>query len=167
MKYNKPTVLNLILCGLLTGCETANTTVGSIESYRSPYDSMYPNTNLTESTDSPFNAKSYSDHTTIPHVYRKIMPNRVSQHDQDWVSMQPAHGYTIQVAKDVNAARVAHRLIKVPHMHHTAEVQTREGFVGVFGSYATQDEAAKAIQQLPDAIRKEATVQSWQAIQSL
>lgn len=97
----------------------------------------------------------------------KIMPQTAHQSDREWVSSQPANGYTIQVAKHAEPSQVAKVLYQAPKTAHVAEVATTAGYVGVFGSYHSQEEAMQALQTLPEGLRKEAKVTPWNQIRSL
>lgn len=125
--------------------------------------------------------QQYSSNTVVvtPGIYEKkvvatnrvypskIMPQTAHQSDREWVSSQPANAYTIQVAKHAKPSQVAKVLYQAPKTAHVAEVATASGYIGVFGSYHTQEEALQAMQTLPEGIRKEAKITPWNQIRSL
>lgn len=87
--------------------------------------------------------------------------------DQLWVKSQSASGYTIELASDVKPTVVANTLVKTPKKERTAQIKTTNGsYVGVYGTYPTQQAAQQALDTLPADIRHTATVKTWSSIQS-
>lgn len=91
----------------------------------------------------------------------KATPIKAKDSDQQWVSAQPTSAYTIELARDVKASRVANVLYQAPKNERMAEVASTSGYVGVYGSYKTAEEAQKAYVALPESIRTEAKIKSW------
>jgi septal ring-binding cell division protein DamX len=91
----------------------------------------------------------------------RVTPVKAKDSDQQWVSAQPTNAYTIELARDVKASRVANVLYQAPKNERMAEVASASGYVGVYGSYQTAEEAQRAYAALPESIRTEAKIKSW------
>ncbi len=89
--------------------------------------------------------------------------------DKTWVSSQNPKNYTIQIADDEKAARVAGTLQKAPKNEHMAEVKyQRNGkayYKGLYGSYPTSEDANKALNALPADVKQGAGIQTWESVQ--
>lgn len=89
--------------------------------------------------------------------------------DTDWVEKQNSTGYTIELASNDNAPSVAQTLQKAPKNARMAQVQYNDngktGYMGVYGSYATKEEADAALAKLPANLQAAAKVESWSNVQ--
>lgn len=89
--------------------------------------------------------------------------------DKAWVAGQSPQAYTIELANDEKAARVAGTLQKAPKSERTAEVkyhqQGKVYYKGLYGSYPTQQAAQDALNALPDDVKKGSQVSAWGNIQ--
>lgn len=106
----------------------------------------------------------------VPESYQmKASPVASKDLDKTWVNSQNPTGYTIQIADDEKAARVAGTLQKAPKNERMAEVKyQRDGkayYKGLYGTYSTSEEANKALNALPEDIKQGAGIQSWGTIQ--
>lgn len=94
----------------------------------------------------------------------RTTPIKAKDSDHEWASSQPNYGYTIELARGEKASKVAKVLYKAPKAQRMAEIESQNGFVGVYGSYQTQDEAQKAYQALPQEIQQQAKIKSWSEV---
>ena len=104
------------------------------------------------------------------HVGAYHSPTSSKDIDRTWVSNQNPQGYTIEVADDQKASRVAGTLQKTPKNEHTAEVQyQRNGQVsykGLYGTYPSQEAAEQALSKLPEDVKQNASVKTWSNVQN-
>lgn len=88
--------------------------------------------------------------------------------DKAWVSNQEATGYTVELASGT-APAVAQTLQNAPKDARMAQVQYDSNgqpvYVGVYGTYPTQEAAQAAVAKLPSNLQSSATVQPWSNIQ--
>jgi|GEM_PF-4311461 len=100
------------------------------------------------------------------HFQEKDNPTSHAKRDSDWAGSQ--QGYTIELADDTNPANVARTLHKTPKYNRTAQYRyTRNGkthYRGVYGSFKNREEAQKALGKLPESVRNNARVRSWNGI---
>ena len=103
------------------------------------------------------------------HIGATQSPTASKDLDRTWVSSQNPTGYTIQIADDEKAARVAGTLQKAPKNEHMAEVKyQRNGkayYKGLYGTYPTSEAASKALNALPDDVKQGAGIQTWGSVQ--
>ncbi len=89
--------------------------------------------------------------------------------DTTWVDKQDSAGYTIQLADNDNAPQVAQTLQKAPKNARMAQVQYNDngksGYIGVYGTYATKEEADAALAKLPANLQTAAKVEPWSTVQ--
>lgn len=89
--------------------------------------------------------------------------------DTNWVETQSSTGYTIQLAESTSAPAVAQTLQKAPKSARMAQVQYNDngkaGYMGVYGTYATKEEADAALAKLPANLQSSAKVESWSSVQ--
>lgn len=105
---------------------------------------------------------------TVPNSYYSggyNSPEPSQTRDEQWVSRQNPNGYTIQISQGNKAYQVAKDLMKAPKSNRTAAVPTASGYVGVYGSYPTYEQAQHAYDNLPANLRKNATIKSWGSVQ--
>ncbi|STX29363.1 Uncharacterized protein conserved in bacteria [Legionella beliardensis] len=104
------------------------------------------------------------------HVGAYHAPARAKDRDKTWVSSQNPQGYTIEIADDEKAAQVAKKLYMAPKTDRTAEVRYQNNgknyYKGLYGSFSSQEEAQKALNNLPEDLKQSAGVKNWGAIQS-
>ncbi len=104
------------------------------------------------------------------HVGEYHSPVSFKDRDRNWVSSQNPQGYTIQVADDEKASRVAQKLYKAPKNDRMAQIKyQRNGksyYKGVYGTYSSQEAAQKALDELPPDIKQGAGVTPWGNIQN-
>lgn len=89
--------------------------------------------------------------------------------DKQWVSSQNPRAYTVEVADDEKASKVAGKLYQLPKNDRMAQVKyQRDGkgyYKGVYGSYESQEAAQKAIDALPADLKAGAAVKDWESVQ--
>lgn len=114
-----------------------------------------------------------SSRVSVPnsyHVGQMSSPTSHKSQDKSWVNSQNPMGYTIEVADDVQAASVASKLQQAPSSNRKAQVQyNRSGeshYKGLYGSYNNYQEAKKALDALPEDVKKNAKVSNWGTVQS-
>ncbi|CEG57427.1 SPOR domain-containing protein [Legionella fallonii] len=104
------------------------------------------------------------------HVGEFHSPVSFKDRDRDWVSSQNPQGYTIEVADDDKAAKVAQKLYKAPKSDRMAEVRyQRNGksyYKGVYGTYDNAEAAQKALDALPPEVKQGAGIKNWGSIQN-
>ena len=159
-------VVNLSAC--MTGGQRSYSSAQSYDYQTSPlYPEGYDNTVVYGNTHYP------SQQTVIVpdsyHVGAFQSPTASKDLDKTWVSSQNPMGYTIQIADDEKAARVAGTLQKAPKNEHMAEVKyQRDGkayYKGLYGTYPDQDAANKALSALPEDVKQSAAIQTWGSVQ--
>ena len=100
-------------------------------------------------------------------AYHSPMPHK--NIDRDWVNGQSPRGYTIEIAQSERAAVVAGQLYRVPKTDRMAEVKYyqngRTYYRGVYGSYASFEDAQRAFNGLPPEIKQGAYIKNWSNIQ--
>ena len=173
----------------LTACVMDGTnTVGGYDPYsKRPSSMLYP-----EGYENPINDTTIYDTTPLPatqiaptstlttsskgvmvpetyHVSSIHGPTPVHDVDQDWVSQQNPNHYTIELAESSKASQVASVLSSAPKHARTAEIQTSKYgqtyYTGVYGTYASKDDAEAALNTLPQDIKRNANIESWSQVQ--
>ncbi len=131
------------------------------------YPEGYENTN---SVDTDQNVSSLN--VVVPesyHVGAYQSPTPPKDLDRAWVNGQNSQDYTIELADDEKAARVANALQKAPKSEHMAEVKyQRDGkayYKGLYGSYPSAEAAQQALSALPADIKQGAAVKTWGRVQ--
>ena len=97
-------------------------------------------------------------------ITRKSNPIKAKDSDREWASAQPNYGYTIELARSDKPSKVASVLYHAPKAQRMAEIESRNGYVGVYGSYFTHEEAQKAMQNLPSSIQQHAKIKPWSEV---
>lgn len=104
------------------------------------------------------------------HVSTYGSPVSAKDVDRTWVASQNPQGYTIEIADDEKAARVASSLQKTPKNEHAAEVKyQRNGqtaFKGLYGTYPSQEAAEQALNTLPADVKQNASIKTWGNVQN-
>jgi septal ring-binding cell division protein DamX len=97
-------------------------------------------------------------------------PAAAKDADSAWVASQSPQAYTIEVAQDEKAARVAGVLQKTPKNEHMAEVKYKQNgqvyYKGLYGSYNSQEAAQEALNGLPDDVKQHSGIKTWSSIQN-
>jgi septal ring-binding cell division protein DamX len=133
-------------------------------SYPQPYYQNYQrydyNTMPTQSVEVP---ESY-------HVNSLSAPVSFKDRDRTWVNSQNPGNYTIEIADDEQASQVAQKLYKAPKKDRMAQIKCKtngkQHYKGLYGSYASQEDAEKALNDLPSDLKQGAGVKNWSHIQS-
>lgn len=103
------------------------------------------------------------------HVGEYHSPVSFKDRDRNWVSSQNPQGYTIEVADDPKASKVAQKLYKAPKSDRMAQVKYqqdgKEHYKGLYGTYDSAEAAQKAFDALPQDIKQGAGVKSWGSVQ--
>lgn len=158
---------------ILTGCtsvtETVYTPYQPFNYYKSIHD--YPQSD---------NIYMYSDGVTyeskavtVPesyHVGADHSPVSHKERDKTWVSSQNPDAYTIQIGSDTKASRIANKLNQAPKNERMAEIKYYQDgkpyYKGLYGTYKTKEEAKKALENLPDSLKKDAGIQTFGTVQN-
>jgi hypothetical protein len=119
-----------------------------------------------------YNTQSYGG-VQVPDSYHLgafRAPTKAKDVDKTWVSSQNPQGYTIEVADDQKASRVAGKLQQLPKNDRMAEIKyQRNGspyYKGLYGSYSSKEEAQKAYDALPPEVKQGAGIKNWSNVQS-
>jgi hypothetical protein len=103
------------------------------------------------------------------HVGAYHSPVSFKDRDKTWVSSQNPQGYTIEVADDEKASKVAGKLYKAPKSDRRAQVKYqrdgKEYYKGLYGTYDSPEAAQKALDALPPEIKQGAGVKNWGSVQ--
>lgn len=174
MMNNKSRILFLGICvSTLSSCMV-------YEEYNSPgyqtytYDStqLYPQADY-RLYNYGYQSGSGQSVVSVPdsyHVGEYHSPVSFKDRDRDWVTGQNPQGYTIQIADDEKASKVAQKLYKAPKNDRMAQVKyQRNGkayYKGLYGTYNSPEAAQKALNELPPDIKQGAGVTSWGSIQN-
>lgn len=175
---NKIQLFTLVICAAgLSACGMSNNdTLYTSYTYK-PYNYdetlYYSSQTYRGGPDYTYGAQSSSSGVSVPdsyHVGAYHSPTPHKERDKDWVKSQNPQSYTIEIADDEKAASVASKLYQVPKTDRSAEIKyQRDGkayYKGLYGTYNSQDEAIRALEALPDALKKGAGVKDWGTIQS-
>lgn len=104
------------------------------------------------------------------HVGAYHSPRAPKDIDRSWVSRQNPQEYTIELAQDEKAARVAGVLQSAPKNERMAEVKYQQFgktyYKGLYGSYSSQEAAQSALNALPETMKQSAGVTTWGSIQN-
>jgi hypothetical protein len=166
-------ISNLVSCGL----PNYNSTDGIYDNYYKYDESKYySKTFYSQAYDlgGPDNYKYQPKREiNIPDTYYTGAYRSPTSHkdmDKSWVQGQNPQQYTIEVADDEKAARVASKLYRLPKTDRSAELKyQKEGKVfykGVYGTYNSKEEAEKALNNLPTDLKEKAGVREWGSVQS-
>ena len=103
------------------------------------------------------------------HVGAMQSPISPKNLDKSWVNSQNPMAYTIQIASDEQASRVASTLQKAPKSERMAEVKSQRNgktnYIGLYGSYPSSEAAQQALNALPEDIKQGAGITSWGSVQ--
>lgn len=131
------------------------------------YNIYYPQIPL-RPTSPPLAASS----VTVPRSYYLASghPPSHQAYDSAWLNQQSASAYTIELIHNEKASTVAQVLNTAPINERTAQAQYHDSqgklmYLGVYGSFKTENEARTVLNSLPQPLRSTATIQSWHNIQ--
>jgi septal ring-binding cell division protein DamX len=173
MKHGKisktPLCLSLLALAL-TACNPWNTqTANSEYYYQLPTEEPIPmqSTNYSQNSDAPTNL-----HFTVPprsyNFATTDSPVRHSERDYEWIKNQQSNNYTIQLGEAPDPTTVASTVQEIPKTGHTTTYRYQQNgqtvYGGTLGSYASQEEAQAALQQLPPEVQGTAKIQQWDHI---
>ncbi len=153
----------------LSGCmiDGTNNHYNGYQSNDYQHSQLYP-----ESYDTPINYDTQPQNVVVPesyHVGPNASPMSSKDRDRNWVSNQNPMGYTIVIADNEKANRVAGALQKAPKNEHMAEISYQNGgrafYKGLYGSYADYESAQKALNNLPQDLKQDAEIKSWSSVQ--
>lgn len=98
-----------------------------------------------------------------------VLPGAHKSMDRNWVNSQNPMGYTIELGDDAKAAVVAGKLNQAPKTDRMAQVKYNKNgqsqYMGLYGSYESEEAAKKAYDQLPASVKQGASVKSWSTVQ--
>lgn len=172
---NKKRLLGIVVCvSSLSACSSYNS---ENDSY---YQAYNPNNQGTVIYSENYDSRNYypemqqdSKPVVVPetyHVGAYHSPTPHANRDREWVSGQNPQSYTIELADDEKASRVANTLYNAPKKERMAEVKyERNGktyYKGLYGSYPSYEAAQKALSELPADVKQKAGVKSWSSVQS-
>ncbi len=156
----------------LSGCffdgvnhQDENTTYQSYQTL--PNNMLYPDSY--EAISDRGNRPVSSGAVVVPQTYHLSMgnPEASKNVDKTWVSSQNAQAYTIELATDSKASKVASTLYKAPKQERSAEVKTTQGtYTGVYGTYPSYEAAQAKLNNLPEDIKQDAKITTWGQVQS-
>lgn len=100
------------------------------------------------------------------HFSGNASPTKHKDRDMNWIRQQNPDGYTIELANDAKPSTVAKVLHSTPKSARMAQVRTKKGFTGIYGTFKDRQEAEAALQKLPENLRNKAGVREWNKVQS-
>jgi len=110
---------------------------------------------------------------TVPegyHVGSEHSPASFKDREKSWVDRQSPQNYTIELDDNEKASEVAATLQKAPKDARKAEIKYERGgkkyYKGVYGTYPSYGAAQKALNELPEDLRKNAGVKTWGSVQN-
>lgn len=169
-KYWKKSIFLLSLTNLYS-CSTFDSYIHDekppvmIQKGTELYPEGYESTNYSSEYSAP------SGPVTVPesyHVGISHPPVRSKNVDDQWAHDQNPSNYTIEVANDEKPSAVAKKLLNVPKTERRAEIQYQNQgkklYKGVYGSYPTKEAAEEAMKTLPEDVKQNANIQSWENI---
>lgn len=163
MKSKASYLLGGCLISCISGCSGVLDQFSQVDSYPDLPSYYVPSNDLPQDYSMP-RERVMNDQASDKY-YVKSNPIRPRESDLYWVNQQPSEGYTIELARSVNASEVAKHLQKAPKTERRGEISTSQGYIGVFGSFNSENAAAQALANLPEEVRKDAKVVQWRNIQ--
>ncbi len=167
----KTRVLSVCLCAVsLSACMggAGQTYNSNYQTYHYDAPPLYPD----GYDNTPVYMDEPSQNVVVPesyHVSSYQAPTPAKDLDRTWVNSQNPQAYTIQLADDEKASRVANTLQKAPKNEHMAEVKYQRGgkayYKGLYGSYPSAEAAQQALSDLPADIKQDAGIQTWGSVQ--
>ncbi|MDP3562542.1 MAG: SPOR domain-containing protein [Legionellaceae bacterium] len=109
-----------------------------------------------------------SKNVVVPQSYHMSAgsPETSKDVDKNWVASQNPQSYTIELADDSKASRVANTLYKAPKTERSAEVRTQNGnYKGLYGTYPTYEAAQEKLNSLPEDVKQGAGIKAWSNVQ--
>lgn len=115
----------------------------------------------------------YSKPVSVPYSPQfagRSTPKSHKERDLEWINGQNPSSYTIEITSDEKAAAVANSLYEIPKEERMGQFKHKQNgktvHTGVYGSFSSQEEAEKALSQLPESARTKAQVKQWNNLQS-
>ena len=172
MINNKIKLIALAFCAVnLSSCAMYDDTLTTYQSYAYDDSRLYPQVNYRLNNYS-YQTRPGNQAVSVPdsyHVGEYHSPVSFKDRDRSWVSSQNPQGYTIEVADDEKASKVAQKLYKAPKNDRMAQVKyQRNGkayYKGLYGTYDSPEAAQKALDALPPEIKQGAGVKNWGNVQ--
>lgn len=171
----KTKLLGISLCAMsLSACmiDGGQNSNRNYQSYNYENTPLYPEGYEDISSTTMDEAPTGHQNVVVPesyHVGAYQSPTPPKDMDRAWVNGQNSQEYTIELADDEKASRVAGALQKAPKSEHTAEVQyQRDGkayYKGLYGSYPNAEAAQQALSALPEEVKQGAGVKTWGSVQ--
>ena len=160
----------------LTGCSIDGTSSSfynyephSSQSSQMVYPDSYDSQNYQNQEGYNQNPPKSSETVEVPDSYHVGYGHPTSAKDMDksWVKNQNPNSYTIELAHDAKPANVAGVLHQAPKNARSAEIKTNNGsYTGVYGTYPSYEAAKEKLDSLPDNVKQNANIKTWQSIQS-
>ncbi|MDF1684880.1 MAG: SPOR domain-containing protein [Legionellaceae bacterium] len=104
------------------------------------------------------------------HVGSEHSPASFNDREKSWVNRQSPQNYTVELGDNEKASQVAATLQKAPKDARKAEIKYNRGgkkhYKGVYGTYSSYGAAQKALNALPEDLRKNARVKTWGSVQN-
>jgi septal ring-binding cell division protein DamX len=144
----------------------------SYQAYTYDNTGLYPKASYS-TADSNYHYQTNSEVVTVPdsyHVGSYHSPVSFKDRDKTWVSSQNPQGYTIEIADGEKAADVARKLYNTPKNDRMAQVKYQQNgkshYKGLYGTYPDAQSAQKALDSLPDNVKKGAGIKNWNSVQN-
>ncbi|NKB46747.1 MAG: SPOR domain-containing protein [Legionellales bacterium] len=103
------------------------------------------------------------------HFSEQATPVSHKNRDTGWVRSQKPGNYTIELDSGEKPAEVANTLHKAPKNTRKAQVKQRKNgktvYTGVYGSFENEEQARRAMKDLPEDVRSKAKVRRWDKVQ--
>jgi len=104
------------------------------------------------------------------HVGSEHSPASFNTREKSWVNRQSPQNYTIELGDNEKASQVAATLQKAPKNARKAEIKYNRGgkkhYKGVYGTYTSYESAQKALNALPEDLKRNAGVKTWGSVQN-
>ena len=168
----KAIVLGFCTVGLSSCMVYDDNLAGNYQTYAYNDNQLYPKMDYS-SSNAGYQYQLSEGAVRVPdsyHVGEFHSPVSFKDRDKTWVTGQNPQAYTIELADGEKASQVAQKLYKTPKNDRMAQIKyQRNGkdyYKGVYGTYPDAQSAQKALEGLPEDIKKGAGVKNWGSVQN-